>query len=117
MTNSKLTNLGLRRFALMRQQFIDAMFIEHGFITRKILMAALGIESAMASRDMAIYSALNDNVLLNHSKKRWEVTEGFSPVEGLLSINAADYLTAAGVVFGFELGDIPRTKVEFGVIK
>jgi hypothetical protein len=116
MTTSKLTNLGLRRFALMRMQFIDAMFVEHGFVTRKILMEALGIESAMASRDMAIYSNLNDGVCLNKNK-RWVVTERFAPVEGLLSVNAADYLTAAGVVFGFELGDIPRTKVEFGVIK
>ena len=117
MTNRILTNLGLRRFPLMRMQFIDAMLTEHGFITRKILMAALGIESAMASRDMAIYSTLNNSVYLNHSNKRWEAEEGFMPVEGLLTVNAADYLAAAGMVFGFELGDIPSTKVEFGVIK
>lgn len=117
MTDKQIENLGLRRFPLMRLQFIEAMLIEHGFITRKILKAALGIESAMASRDMAFYSTLNNTIYLNHANKRYEVKENFKAVDGLLSVNAAGYLTAAGVVFGFELGEIPRTKTEFGVIK
>lgn len=110
-------NLGLRRFPLTRLQFIEAMLVEHGFITRKILTSALGIEAAMASRDLAVYSNLNKTIRINHAKKRWEATEQFMPVAGLLSVNAADYLSATGVVFGFELGEIPRTKTEFGVIK
>lgn len=117
MDNEKILNLGIRRFPLIRLQFIEAMFIEHGFITRKILTSALGVEAAMASRDMAAYSNLNETIRLNHATKRWEVTEQFAPLDGLLSVNAADYLSAAGVVFGFELGEIPRTKTEFGVIK
>lgn len=111
-----IADLGLRRFPHMRLQFIEAMLIEHGFITRKILMAALGIESAMSSRDMALYSTLNDTIYLNHSYKRWEAGDHFIPI-GLLEVPADEYLTAAGVVFGFELGEIPRTKTEFGVIK
>lgn len=115
--NGKISNLGIRRFPRIRLQFIEAMLIEHGFITRKILTSALGVEAAMASRDMAFYSNLNETIRLNHATKRWEVTDKFVPLDGLLSINAADYLAAAGVVFGFELGEIPRTKTEFGVIK
>lgn len=117
MTTNKLADLGLRRFPLMRLQFIEAMLIEHGFITRKILTAALGVEAAMASRDLAFYSTLNKTVYLNYSMKRWEAMESFSPVAGLLDVNAAEYLAAAMTVFGFELGEIPRTKTEFGVIK
>ena len=117
MDNGKILNLGLRSFPLIRLQFIEAMLIEHGFITRKILTSALGIEAAMASRDMAFYSNINETIHLNHSTKRWEVTEQFAPLDGLLSVNAAEFLSAAGVVFGFELGEIPRTKTEFGVIK
>jgi hypothetical protein len=101
----------------MRLQFIEAMFIEHGFINRKTLTAALGIESAMASRDLATYSTINSSVCINTAKKRWEVTENFKPVDGLLSVSAADYLAAAGTVFGFLLGEVTRTKTEFGVIK
>lgn len=117
MTNNQLTDFGLRRFPLIRLQFIDAMFAEHGFITRKILTSALGIEAAMASRDLAFYSTINDTVYLNHSVKRWEAMKEFLPVAGLLNVSASDYLVSAGVVFGFELGDVPRTKTEFGVIK
>lgn len=116
MKNNKLTDLGIRRFPLMRLQFIEAMFIAHGFITRKILMNALGIESAMASRDMAFYSTLNDTVYVNHSTKRWEAMPEFRAVAGLLTVDAAEYLSASGVVFGFTLGEIPKTKTEFGVI-
>lgn len=108
---------GLRRFPLMRLQFIEAMLIEHGFISRKIVMAALGIESAMSSRDMAFYATINGTIRLNHARKRWEATGAFKPVDGLLSVSASDYLAAAGVVFGFELGETSRTKTEFGVIK
>jgi hypothetical protein len=110
-------DFGVRRFPLVRLQFVEAMLIKHGFINRKILMNALGIESAMASRDMAFYSTLNDTIYLNHATKRWEAMKDFLPVPELLTINADDFLTAAGVVFGFKLGEIPRTKTEFGVIK
>lgn len=117
MANKKLIDLNLRRFPLIRLQFIEAMLIEHGFINRKIISSALGVEVAMASRDMAVYSKLNETICLNHATKRWEVTDQFAPLDGLLRVKAADFLSAAGVVFGFELGEIPRTKTEFGVIK
>ncbi|MDM3027469.1 hypothetical protein OGX80_21910 [Citrobacter sp. CK194] len=117
MSNNKLTVLNLRRFPLMRLQFIEAMFIEHGFVSRKIITAALGIEAAMASRDMATYSTLNDTVYINHSAKRWEAMPEFRAVDGLLAVNAAEYLAASGVVFGFTLREISRTKTELGVIK
>lgn len=115
---------GLRSFPLMRIEFkdlmrikfIEAMFIEYGFITRKIITDALGIESAMASRDMAFYSTINATIHLNRATRRWEATRDFIPV-GLLSGDANNYLAACGVVFGFELGEILRTKTEFGVIK
>lgn len=112
-----VTELRLRRFPAMRLQFIEAMFIEHGFISRKILTSALGIETAMASRDLALYSTLNSTAFLNHAAKRWESTSDFKPTGILGCISAADYLAAAGVVFGFKLGDIPCSKTEFGVIK
>lgn len=108
---------GIRRFPLTRLQFIEAMLIEHGFINRKILMAALGVEAAMSSRDMAQYAKINNTVTWNRVLKRWEKTADFKPVDGLLRVNAADYLRAAGVVFGFVLGEIPTTKTELGVIK
>lgn len=114
---NKQKDFGLRRFPLMRLQFIDAMFAEHGFVTRKILTNALGIESAMASRDLAFYSIINNTVYLNHAVKNWTAADDFTPVSGLLTVSASEYLAAAGVVFGFELGEIPRTKTEFGVIK
>lgn len=110
-------SFGLRRFPLMRLQFIDAMFAEYGFVTRKILMNALGIESAMASRDLAFYSTINDTVYLNHAVKRWTAADDYKPVSGLLTVSASEYLTAAGIVFGFKLGEVPRMGTEFGVIK
>ncbi|HHT0956261.1 hypothetical protein [Enterobacter kobei] len=112
-----VTKLGLRSFQAIRLQFIEAMLIEHGFISRKILTSALGIEVAMASRDMALYSTLNSTASLNHSTKRWEAKPDFKPTGVLGRVCAADYLAAAGVVFGFKLGDIPSGKTEFGVIK
>ncbi|WP_429913807.1 hypothetical protein [Klebsiella pneumoniae] len=112
-----LSNSEIRRFQLIRIQFIEAMLIEHGFVTRKILVAALGLEAAMSSRDLALYATLNDTVYLNHTTKRWEATGDFTPVSGLLHVGAKDFLTAAGVVFGFELGATPREKTELGVIR
>ncbi|WP_436882588.1 hypothetical protein [Enterobacter asburiae] len=117
MSDKNITSLDLRRFALIRLQFIEAMFIEHGFINRKTLVSAIGIESVMASRDLALYSSLNTSVCMNTTRKRWEVKGDFKPVDGLLHVSAADYLAAAGVVFGFKLGETTRTKTEFGVIK
>ena len=112
-----LSNLEIRRFQFIRIQFIEAMLIEHGFVTRKILVAALGLEVAMSSRDLAFYATLNDTVHLNHTTKRWEVAEDFTPISGLLHVSAKDFLTAAGVVFGFELGEVPSGKTELGVIR
>lgn len=107
----------LRRFPLIRLQFIEAMLIEHGFVSRKIITAALGIEAAMASRDLATYSTLNDMVYINHSAKRWEAMPEFRAVDGLLAVDAAEYLAASGMVFGFELGEVTRSKTELEVIK
>lgn len=115
--NNKLTNLNLRRFPLMRLQFIEAMLIEHGFVSRKIITGALGIECAMASRDLAVYSTLNSTVSINRTTKRWEVMEVFVPTPGLLNVDAGTFLAAAGVVFGFELGEVTRSKTELEVIK
>lgn len=117
MTPNKLAGLGLRRFVLIRLQFIEAMLIEHGFINRKTLVAALGIEVAVASRDLALYSNLNTSIYMNTARKGWEAKADFKPVDGLLHVSAADYLAAAGTVFGFALGETTVTKTEFGVIK
>lgn len=112
---SQPRDLGLKKQVLIRQQFIDAMLVEHGFITRKILIDALGIEAVTASRDLATYAALNNTVYLNRKLKRWERLEHFKPVEGLSHLPASTFLPAFGKVFNVRFGDVV-VKAEFGVI-
>ncbi|EMK1731220.1 hypothetical protein V8N76_004526 [Salmonella enterica] len=108
--------LGIRRPVLTRLRFIEAMLVRHRFVNRRLLTGVFGLQTAMASKDLALYASLNPTVHMNYHTKNWEPEAEFVPLAGLLHMPAADYLVAIGKVFDVEFGMV-TLKTEFGVLK
>lgn len=83
----------------VRLQFIDSMFAVHGRVSTAQIIDIFGVQVACASRDLRAYAALNSQVFFSHIHLSYMCRKFFIPVEGLVSLPAAQFLESVSIVF------------------
>lgn len=101
---------------IVRFNFVEAVLVQFGYVSRKMLMDTLSISEANATRTLRDYSdRYPNNVIYCKSEKHYK--KGCDFKASYLSVPAPDYLSAVKIIFGKELKEVEVEKMVLCPVK
>ncbi|MFS7219826.1 hypothetical protein AB6859_23280 [Rahnella inusitata] len=95
----------------LRQQFIDALFTQHGRCSCRQLTTVFGINKSTAALDMKAYAQRNRQVAYSYTHGSYMRRSKFQPVPALLKQPADNFLQMVSAVF-----EVPDLSIERNLI-
>ncbi|HFU2857235.1 TPA: hypothetical protein ACGQ50_000772 [Enterobacter cloacae] len=87
---------------LIRMQFVEAMLVLRGSVSRIDVAQMFEIAPACVTRDIARYRIKNPRFYYNSATRRYEVEKDFQPVPKFLHVSHDLFVDALEVVTGYK---------------